>query len=280
MIKLTLGQILKQGFLQSFRAKPVLALYLCNLLVSLIPSIAVVAGLSNGGRNPQILQLLNSDPINTFVDLGINTEFISSQGPTILLILLALFVQRFVYDLLAGGIISSWDHRYSFWQACKRWCLSNIVISLFVIILSFISMIIAGTLIGTASLVVGSVVGVVLLISISNVGEFARARAVATDRRNPISLFFGALWFCISRPITWLTCILGLLIIPLTQFPQTLALSSGTTLLLGIILQQLILLIASWSKILRLSWGYHYQAQRLNIPNKASPQASPAVTQI
>lgn len=279
MTKPSLGQILLQGLQQSFRLKPILAFYLSNLLLSLIPTLAIVANLTNSGRNPYLLQLLSQDPLNSLVDLGMGGFSNNNPGALVLLFIFAFLLQRLCYDFLVGGAIASWDTRYSFWQACTRWFATNIGISLLVIISSIVIIIFASILSAAVHPLLGFGIGLLLIIALNNVGEFARARAVVNNRRNPFSLFFSALWFCISHPITWITCALGLLIILLTQFPQNIAFSANTALVLGIALQQVILLIASWSKALRLSWAYHYQQQRIN-PNATPTSNTSAIPQV
>lgn len=262
MKKQSFAQILLTGLQQSFQARPILALYLSNLVLSLIPTSIIVAGLSNNGRNPQILQRLNQQFLDALVDLGLSKQLSSEQSAWLIWLLLAFILQRVFFDFITGGVVATWDKRQSFLAASLRWFISNVVISVAIILSFYLIITLAGLLSANLNMLAGLIVGIILLLGLNNLGEYARIRGVATQQLNPFSQFFGALAFCLRHPATWLLSLLGLVCMIVPQILLSYTLGALNNAFLAIILQQVILIIISWSKVLRLSWAYHYFIQR------------------
>jgi hypothetical protein len=272
MKKQSLVQILATGLQASFKLQSILVFYLINLVLSLIPTSLIIASISNNGRNGLILQRLDQQFLDAVMDLSINNQLSQSW----LLMVLAFFLlQRLCYDFFTGGAIASWDKRQDFLAASMRWFLTNIVISIIVVISFALVLYISFLLATKVHVIVGALFAIVLLPLLNNAGEYARVRGIASQGRNPFSQFIAGLWFCIKHPATWVICLIG---IAFGSLPENLLgwlLNIGSNVFVAIVLQQLIILVISWNKVLRLSWAYHYFTQRADAEEAPTVNSSP-----
>jgi hypothetical protein len=146
-----------------------------------------------------------------------------------------------------------------FWAGCRRYFWSFLGLGVVLVLLAAVLIVIAGLGgSGLGNLNAGLLVGLLLMQGLNIVGEYARAIAIARDRRNPFMLLRMALTFCLRH----LGGVLMLALLGLLLHAAVAALYLGSARLpLGLgalVVQQLIVVLWLWIKLLRLTWALSY----------------------
>jgi hypothetical protein len=165
------------------------------------------------------------------------------------------------YNFFSGGILNAYlgGPARSFWSACRRMIWSFIGLGLLLLVLALLIMVVGAVLGGVIGQPGGLIVALILLQIANMLGEYARALAVARDRRNPFVLLGQACRFCMRYPAgTLALALIGMLLhLALALLYRTLARAIGGS-PLAVIWQQLIVLVWLWVKLLRLAWAAAY----------------------
>jgi hypothetical protein len=248
------------GLRQARRIWLILPLYMVGLILGLVQDWPLlVAGGRDGLRNPFLAELAagGSDAV---VDLFIGSAAAGAQALAwgAAAALLAL-LYGLAYGFFSGGMLSVAAGTLPFWKGCRRYfwpffglgLLLNMLVVLTIVVVSVV-----GTWLG--NLPMGLLVGLLLILALNTIGEYARAIAVVRWRRNPFVLYSAALAFA-ARNIGGVLALalLGLLLqgvvaaiyIGLGNVP----LGAGV-----VVVQQLLVLLWLWVKLLRLTWAVSY----------------------
>jgi hypothetical protein len=238
----------------------ILPLYLVGLALGLVQAWPLlIAGGPNGLRNPFLDELVvgGSDAL---IDLFLGsaaapTQALAWAGSALLL------AQLFglAYTFCSGGMLSVAAGELSFWAGCWRFFWSFLGLGAMLVLLAALLLLmagLAGATLGGANL--GLVAGLLLLQLLNLVGEYARAIAVVRRRRNPFVLLGAALSFCLHH----LAGVLALALLGLLLHAAVVVLYlelAGLPLGVGaLVVQQLIVVLWLWVKLLRLTWALSY----------------------
>jgi len=238
----------------------IVPLYLVGLVLGLVQVWPLlIAGGQDGLRNPFLAELVSGGS-DALVELFIGspaapTQALAWAGSALLL------AQLFglAYTFFSGGMLSVVAGTLPFWAGCRRFFWSFLGLGALLVVLAAVLIFIAGLGgSGLGDLNAGLLVGLLLVQALNVVGEYARAIAVARDRRTPFVLLGAALTFCLRN----LGGVLALALLGLLLHAAVAALYVGLAQLpLGIgalVVQQLIVLLWLWVKLLRLAWALSY----------------------
>lgn len=240
------------------RWKPILALYCSSLLLSLI-QIWPLFG-QDALYHPLLIPLADRT-VDVLVDLVSTTSDVAMPAVAAwsgIAVVLA-FVFGMFYNLLSGGILSTWAGNRPFWQGCRYFFWSFMWLGAMLWVLLLIALAIGSWVGVTVGITAGTIVALTLVQLINLLGEYARAAAVIYQRRNPLVLVAHASRVIVRQLPGALS--LGLL---------GLALHVGVALFYGsvarqslgfpltIVLEQGVVLAWLWVKVLRLGWAVSF----------------------
>jgi branched-subunit amino acid transport protein AzlD len=250
------------GLRQARRVWLILPLYMVGLILGLVQTWPLlVAGSRDGLRNPFLAELAagGSDAV---LDLFIGSAAARTQAlvwAAAALLLTPVF--GLAYSYFSGGMLSVAAGTLPFWMGCRRFFWSFLGLGMLLVTLGVLAVWIAslgGIWLG--SLKTGLLVGLLLVQALNIVGEYARAIAVVRRRRNPFVLFGAALAFSVRH----LGGVLALALLGLLLHGAVAALYIGLgNVPIGagaLVVQQFVVLLWLWVKLLRLTWALSYVA--------------------
>ena len=257
----TARNALTSGFRQSLNWRLVLPLYLTGLLFGLVQTWPVwIYG--EVAASPQLARIAGGE-IDALANLLMGSEqaqITATMATTAWMgiSLMMVLLYGLAYNFLSGGILTVWAGKEGFWVGCRRffWAFVGLGIIL-ALLLGLVTPVIA--LLVPMLGMPGLVTGLVLVTLISLLGEYARAIAVARDRHNPLRLIGGAIGFGARHfPGVAALGILGMgsHLVTLQIYLALWGLVSGTLAL--VIVQQAVILLWLWIKLLRLAWAFSY----------------------
>jgi hypothetical protein len=241
-----------------------LPLYMVGLLLGLLQAWPMLAA---GGvlRSPFLGELASGEGSLLDLWLGSPTTAGTLSAVWVLAALLASALFSLAYNFCSGGILAVYlgdeaeDARRQFWPACRRWFWSFVGLGALLIVLALLAAVVGAVLGALAGALAGTVAAALLFELANALGEYARALAVARDRRNPFALLGLAAGFLRRH-------FLGVLALALLGLLLHLALAglyaAGARVVGGtpaaILWQQLAVLGWLWVKLLRLAWAASY----------------------
>jgi hypothetical protein len=257
-----LREAVRGGLRQARQFWLILPLYVVGLVLGLAQTWPLlVAGNRGGLHNPFLGELAAGGP-DVVVDLMIGSSAARTQALAwvgVALLLTLLFGLAYTY--CSGGMLSVAAGMFPFWAGCRRFFWSFLGLGALLVVLAVLMIVIAslgGLWLGGAGL--GLIVALLLIQALNIVGEYARVIAVAHNRRNPFLLFAAALAFCLRH----LGGVLALALLGLLLHAGVAALALGLANLPlaagALVVQQLVVLLWLWVKLLRLSWALNYVA--------------------
>jgi hypothetical protein len=251
---------LLNGSRQALRLRLLLPLYVCSLLLGLAQIWPLGMAAAGGALHNPFLGDLASGSGDTLANLFFGSPAApAAAGLWVLALLPLTALFGLVYNFFSGGILGVWTETRPFWAGCRRtfWAFTGLGILLIVLAaLVLVAAVLLGRFVG---IVAGLVGGFVLLQIVNLLGEYARALAVARERRNPFVLLGLAIAFCARRAGgVLLLGLLGLLLQLLVAglYAVVAGLLGASPLL--VVWQQLVLLAALTVKLLRLAWAASY----------------------
>ena len=249
----------------------ILPLYLMGLVPGLVQAWPLVAAGRGALTNPFIGELSNGGQA-AILDLLIGGGAGVQQliGAWILLVPLLLGGFSLAYNFFSGGILNTYlGGQRSFWAACWHWFGSFIGLGALLILLVMLTSVVAALLGALLGPVVGVIVAVLLWQVVGVLGEYARALAVAGERRNPLVLLGRAARFCWQHMgVVALLALLALLALALLTAVYNVLSGALGAAALAVVVQQLAALLAVTLKLLRLAW-----AAALVAPQRPAPAA-------
>jgi hypothetical protein len=257
------------GFRYASRFRLVLPLYLGALLLSLIQ---IWPLFGNQALYNPVLGALADHTADVFVDLVSNAP---DTAPSTIatwsgLTMLLAFLFGALYNLFSGGILSAWAGTRSFWAGSRHFFLSFTVLGLILGVLLAIALAI-GAGVGMAfGITAGSITAITLAQLVNLFGEYARAAAVAENRRNPVLILGSAIRMVFRNPAVALSlALVGLLLhTGIALLYGTLSNQArGASAPITILIEQGVVLAWLWIKLLRLAWA-------LSLTKAANPQPS------
>jgi hypothetical protein len=256
-----LKDTLVTGWRRSLNLSLWLPLYVTSLLFGLIQTWPLLVN-ADLVTQPQLGYLATGG-----VDAGVNLLLSSREaqiqaGTTtmtwLLMSLLLLILYGLAYNFFVGGILSIWAGTRSFWAGCRYtfWTFIGLGLLLLILVSPVVLITVsAASFLGSGALVVG----LVLILLINLLGEYARSIAVARSERNPFKLLGRAFMFNL-RHFGGVMSLGGLgTALHFGVVGLYLALGSlvrGTVALA--LIQQVIVLLWLWVKLLRLAWALSY----------------------
>jgi hypothetical protein len=253
--------ILTDGLSRSVNLSLWLPLYGVSLLFGLAQTWPLLAN-TDLLTHPQ-LDYLATGSVDAWVNLLLSSPEAQTQTSAtvtiwFLISLLLLTLYNLAYNFFAGGILSVWAGTRSFWAGCRYTFWSFTGLGLLLLLLAspvVLLMVIAASFLGSGVLVAG--IGLILLVNL--LGEYARSIAVARGERNPFKLLSSAFMFSLrhiggvmSLGVLGTTLHFGMAFLYLAWGP----LVSGMVALT--LMQQVIVLLWLWAKLLRLAWALSY----------------------
>jgi hypothetical protein len=255
-----LREVLIGGLRQSLRIRLLWPLYLCGLALGLIQTWPLLLGVARGALFDPFLGYLARGGNDALADLAITNPraFGLSSSLWVLIGLALLGVFSLAYNFLSGGILSAWAGTQPFWAGCRRtfWAFTGLgALLLLLASITLVGAALLGGVLGAGGMLI---VAVILLQLINLAGEYARALAMAQDRRNPFVLLGLASRFCATHPGALALGLLGLLLHgALLLLLRALLGIVGAT-VAAVVVQQLAALAWLWVKLLRLAWALSY----------------------
>jgi hypothetical protein len=240
-----------------------LPLYIAGLLLGLLQTWPVLLAAARGQLNTPYIGTLAGGGTDAAAGLFLsNPSAVGAAAGLWALGALALtLLFGGLYNFFSGGIIQAYlgGSARTFWGACRRtfWPFAGVGLLLIVLAIPLLGIAVAtgGALGQRAALILGFV-----LVQLLNLlGEYARALAVANDRRNPFVLLWQAIGFCARHPAGTLGLAgLGLALHAglALLYTTTASAIGGAPLAIG--WQQLAVLAWLWVKLLRLAWAAAY----------------------
>lgn len=250
-----------EGLRYALRLRLLLPLYLSGLLLGLVQTWPLLYAAADGALNNPLLGELARGGSDALVNLMLARPQEVGVALTGWLVITLLFTLLFsiVYNFFSGGILSSWAGTRPFWAGCWHTFLSFCGLGGVLVLLAVVSLLIGALLWGAVGGTVVLVLVLLLLQVINLLGEYARALAVVHNRRNPFVLFGMAVGFCVRHTGgVLLLAVLGLLFHGVVLLVARLLLNVGGGAVIGIVVQQLVVLIWLWVKLLRLAWAVSY----------------------
>jgi hypothetical protein len=247
-----------------------LPLYVTSLLLGLIQTWPLLAQ-AELLTSPQLGSLATGG-IDAWVNFLMGSRQAQTQaGATILIWLLlslvAVALYNLAYDFFAGGILSVWAGTRSFWAGCSYTFWTFVGLSLLQLILVsqiLLITVIAASFLGFSVLIIGGL----LILLVNLVGEYAHSLAAVQGGRNSFKLIGSAFMFSLrhSGEVLSLGGLGTSLHIGVVVLYLALGSLAGRTATLPLI-QQMIILLWLWVKLLRLAWALSYvQATRRDTP--------------
>ncbi len=255
-------------FLQGWRAtlrhwRAVLPLYVVGLLLGLLQAWPLLGAAARGALSNPFVGTLAGGGIEPAIDLFLSDPGTISAAAGLWALGAFVFTLLFgvAYNFFSGGIVNAYlgGSARSFWSACRRTFWPFTGLGLLLVVLALL-IIVVGAVLGEALGQRGGLIVALVLLQLANLlGEYARALAVARDRRNPFVLLGQACRFC-ARYLagTLALALFGVLMqLALALLYRALAGAIGGS-LLAVVWQQLIVLAWLWIKLLRLAWAAAY----------------------
>lgn len=256
------NRALVEGLERSRRIWLLLPLYLFGLILGLVQTWPLgMAALNDGLRNP-FLDRLVTGGADALGDLFIsNTSVAAPAGAWVALTLPLLWLFSLAYNFFSGGMLSAAVGTRPFWAGCRRTFWSFCALGIMLILLAAIiagGVSALGVTFGFDATVIAIIVFVLLQL-LNLVGEYARAVAVARDRRNPFVIFGAAIAFCARRFVgVLMLAVFGLLLnVVLVAIYVLINPIIGNS-PLAIVLQQFCVMGWLWVKFVRLLWALAY----------------------
>jgi hypothetical protein len=253
---------LRGGLRQARQVWLILPLYMVGLILGLVQTWPLlIAGNRGGLRNPFLADLAAGGSDAVF-DLFIGSAAAGTQALVwaVAALLLTLLL-GLAYTYFSGGMLSVAAGALPFWMGCRRFFWSFLGLGMLLVMLAMLAVSIAslaGIWLGRPN--TGLLVGLLLVQALNIVGEYARSIAVVRRRRNPLVLFGAALAFSVRH----LGGVLALALLGLLLQGALAALYIGLeNVPLGagaLVVQQLVVLLWLWVKLLRLTWALSYVA--------------------
>lgn len=242
------------GLRDAVRLRLALPLYLAGLLIALVQSWPVLVSAGNGQlRQINIERLLTSG--DALLELFTKQETAAVAGTWLLLAPLLSMLYGACYNLFSGGILSVWAGTRRFWPGSVHFFWSFTGLGLVLVILALVVTGLGSALVVALGTTAGAVTTFAVLQLLNLVGEYARALGVTRERRNPFALFGGAVTFIVRHPVALLLGLLGLALhVALVAMYLGLAPQFGAS-PLAIILNQVLVFVWLWVKLLRLAWA-------------------------
>lgn len=266
------GEVLRGGLGYLRQRWLLLPLYLSGLLLGLLQTWPLLGPIARGALFSPLLERLASGGADALANLAIADieQFMVYVGLWLLAALLLVLLLNLLYQFFSGGIMALWDGRYGFWGGCAHFFLSFVALGLILGALSVIVLVGAALLMSLIGAVGALVLALVLLQLLNLLGEYARAFAVARDRRNPVLLFGWAVAFCARHPGTLLLGALGVLLHIACALLAGEIVGALGGMLVAVLLQQLLALAWLLVKLLRLAWALRY-VQLYDAPRAEAP---------
>ena len=267
-------EAVRAGFARVLRHwRAIMLLYGINLALGLIQMWPLLQG--RALYNPFLNDLASGGTtavVNLF--LGASSAWLT-VGAWLALAILLLLIYWLAYNFVAGGALSVYGGVRPFWAGSRRMFWPFTALGLLIALLIGVAVIAGGIIGSLAGSRVGIIISVVLIQIVNLIGEYARALAVARDRRNPFVIFGWACAFC-ARKIGGVL-LLGAL--GLALLGGLAALYAGVaTPLQGspaiILAQQLLALGWVAIKLLRLAWAISY-VQRSDVQPQPTANTLP-----
>jgi hypothetical protein len=235
-----------------------LPLYLVGLLLGLLQTWPLWAG----GMPPTrpFLAELASGGLDGLVNLALADPagFGQRAAAWLGLTLVAWVLYGAAYTWLSGGVLSAYAGARPFWAGCWRYLAPYMGLGIILAVLAGLA-IAAGVVVGALARPAAGLLAALVLLQLVNLwGEYARAAAVAYDRRNPLALLGLSACFVVRRPGALALGALGLLLSGLiVALAGDSAARAGGTLLQALVLQASALALVA-VKQLRLAWALSY----------------------
>lgn len=260
-------QALRQAFSRGLRdalrhPRLLLPLYVCGLLLGLVQTWPLLAALAGGAlRNPFLGDLARGGG-DALADLYLGAPM-SAGGAALwalaVLPLTGLF--SLTYNFFSGGILSVYAGSLPFWAGCRRNFAPFTALGLLLVVLLALPVAAASALSGALGLggAAGLLVAPPLILLLNSAGEYARAMAIVSGRRNPFALIGMAAGFCLRN----FGGVLALMLAGTLLHAALIALYASLAGALAgspalIVWQQLAVLAWLWVKLLRLAWALGY----------------------
>ncbi len=249
------------GLQRSLQWPLLLPLYLTGLIFGLVQTWPVWV-FGDFGTNPQLASIATQE-LDALLNLLLGNQAVQiTAGYSVLLwiglSLLLLLLYSLAYHFFSGGILSVWSGMSGFWAGCRRFFWTYIGLGLLLALFFTMITVISTVLISLLGQI-GMGIGLLLITLLSLWGEYARALAPIRNQYNPFKLLVAAFSFGIHQPVG--VVVLGLLGFGLhfivLRFYTTLSAALSGTLSL-VLLQQFVVLLWLWIKLLRLAWALSY----------------------
>src|SRR6266496_11386 len=185
-------------FLQGWRA--VLPLYVVGLLLGLLQAWPLLGAAARGALSNPFVGTLADGGIEPAIDLFLSDPGTISAAAGLWALGAFVFTLLFgaAYNFFSGGIVNAYlgGSARSFWPACRRTFWPFTGLGLLLVVLALLIIVVGAALRGALGQRGGLIVALILLQLANMLGEYARALAVARDRRNPFVLLEQAFRFC------------------------------------------------------------------------------------
>jgi hypothetical protein len=251
-----ISAILRAGIRSASQWKLLLPFYLAITLVSLMQSWPVFG---NAAPSNPLIESLAANSSDAFADLLASTPAVApSIGIWSMLTIVVGWLVGILYAYFAGGIISVWAGSRTLWQGSRHFIASFLVLGLLLTILNMLALLIGSLAAWRFGAWVGAGVALVLIQLVNVLGEYARAAAITHQRRNPFVLVWHAGRTIVRRaPVAFSLSLVGLALHgAIIMLYTSLATKLGGS-PLSIVLEQAVVVLWLWVKILRLGWAWH-----------------------
>ena len=247
------------GLRDARRLRLALPLYLVAVGLGLIQTWPLLFGAATGRLAQTNLRelLASGDALFGLLSARENAALV---GVWALLVPLLTLTYGLAYNLCSGGMLSAWAGA-RFWPGCRRFCWAFTAIGALLVLLGLV--VVGGAaalavITGATGNLIAALLAFGLLQFVNLVGEYARAVAVARNRRNPFVILGAGISFCARHPGALLLGLAGLLLHGgLVLLYLALARVAGAS-PLAIVLDQALILAWLWVKLLRLAWAFNY----------------------
>lgn len=250
------------GLRDALRLRLALPLYLVGLALGVLNAWPALIGASSGTfEHINVQRLLASSDM--LLDLITKDESSgTATGAWVIIALLLVPLYSLAYNLFSGGVLSVWAGQRRFWAGCGRFFLSFTGLGIILVVLGLLVIVLASVVATLApSAAIPAMVAAGILLQLLNLaGEYARALAITLERQNPFVLLWRGVAFCATHPGALLLGLLGLAIqLGLVAAHRALDSVAGGAAWI-ILLDQGVVLVWLWAKLLRLAWARAYAA--------------------
>ncbi|KAB8144855.1 hypothetical protein F8S13_03180 [Chloroflexia bacterium SDU3-3] len=263
---------LEGGLRDALRLRLALPLYLVGLVLGVLNAWPALIGASSGTFEHINVQrlLASSDMLTDLITKDESTGAATGMWVVIALLLVPLYAVA--YNLFSGGVLSVWAGQRRFWAGCGHFFLSFTALGIMLVVLGLLVIVLASVVATLApNAAIPTMVAAGILLQLLNLaGEYARALAVTLERQNPFVLLGKGVAFCATHPGALLLGLAGLAIqLGLVAAHRALdSAASGAAWLM--LLDQAVVLVWLWAKLLRLAWARAYVASA-HPPAEAAP---------